>query len=93
MAEQPARSDATTWAQFNTWYALRNPGKELADFHAAWLEHKRYLDSKRTRKAPKPRQTKAQKQVQEALANPLLPPTNTKTTKKKKELVKETSKD
>jgi len=68
--QQPPK-DVETWAQFNTWYALNNPGKELHDFHVAWLEYKAYLDSQRTRKAPKPKQSKAQKQVEEAIANPL----------------------
>lgn len=36
--------DGKTWAQFNTWFALRNKKAKLSDFAAAWEEYNKELE-------------------------------------------------
>jgi hypothetical protein len=50
-------ADVKTWAQFNTWYALRHPGARLEEFSAAWEAHQTRPRPRKPR-APRPKKSR-----------------------------------
>jgi hypothetical protein len=55
-------ADVKSWAQFNTWYALRHPGARIEEFAAAWETHQ---GRPKTRKPRVPKPKKSQQPVED----------------------------